>query len=371
MSEPRLKVLHVVRQFDPSTGGLETYVRELASRQMAKFDVAVLTLDRVFGSDEKLPRTAHWDGGIVMRIPFLGFRRLFLPFVGRRHLRGYDIIHIHAADQLLDVIAALSLLRPMKLFMTTHGLFFHTETLAKTKKIYFRTITKWGLGRVRTVFAVSGNDASLLRSIGVDSVLLRNPIVPLGDFICDGGDLLFVGRLSANKRIDALIEFMAHLVRTHPSLTLHIVGADSEGLWPELRDAVVQKGLRDNIRYHGYLETAALLDVARTCGFTVSASRYEGFGLSVIENMSIGLLPCLHANAAFKETVELSSCGLLTDFGDPSRAAIDFAAWFPKVGPAERRAAQRFAHAQSWGAVVDAYERYYLGDLPPARALPR
>jgi alpha-1,3-mannosyltransferase len=362
MCEPRLKVLHVVRQFDPSTGGLETYVKELAARQMTKFDVSVLTLDRVFGNKTRLARFEQWDKAAVIRLPFIGFRRLFLPFVGPRLLARYDIIHIHAADQLLDVIAVMSLFRPLRLFMTTHGLFFHTQALSRVKRVYFRTITKWSLGRVQTVFAVSSNDASMLRRIGVEPVLLRNPIVPLGSFICEGQDLLHVGRLSANKRVDALIEFMARLVATHPSITLHIVGADNERLWSELSEAVVRHCLEDNIRYHGYLDTASLIEIAKTCGFTVSASRYEGFGLSVVEGMSIGLLPCMHANAAYKETFELSGCGLLTNFDDPSQAARDFVAWLPSVGPEDRRAAARFAHAQGWEAVVDVYEQYYLKD---------
>ena len=360
MTERRLRVLHVVRQFEPSKGGLETYVKELATRQATKHDVTVLTLNRVFGDDRRLAEFEETDGLTVVRVPFVGFRRLFLPFVGPHKVKSYDIIHIHAADQLLDVIAAISWLRPLKLFMTTHGLFFHTETLALVKKVYLATITKWGLSRARAVFAVSMNDASTLKRVGIDPILLRNPIVPLGDFVCDGGDLLYVGRISANKRIDALITFMAHLVRVHPSISLHIVGDDNEKLWRDLSNAIVRQNLQNNIIYHGFLDTSALTDIARTCGFTVSASRYEGFGLSVVEGMSVGLLPCMHANAAFEETFRLSGCGLLTNFDDPLQAAKDFAAWIPKVGRIEREKAAKFAQAQSWESAILAYEKYYL-----------
>jgi len=38
-----------VRQFDPSTDGLETYVGELVLGQTVMFDVMVLALNRVFG----------------------------------------------------------------------------------------------------------------------------------------------------------------------------------------------------------------------------------------------------------------------------------------------------------------------------------
>jgi alpha-1,3-mannosyltransferase len=359
MTEPRLKILHVVRQFDPSKGGLETYVRELASRQAATDEVTVLTLNRVFGSFVHLPAFEQGDTFRVVRIPFIGVRRLFLPFVRPALLRGHDVIHIHAADQLLDVIAALSLFMPLRLFMTTHGLFFHTDVLAGVKKAYLRTITKWGLGRTQGVFAVSTNDAETLKGVGITSTILLNPVVPLGDFICEGKDLLYVGRLSPNKRIDALIAFMAEIVPQQPALKLHIVGSDHENLWPGLAALVARHALQENVAYHGFLEANELNDVAKTCGFTISASRYEGFGISVIEGMSVGLLPVMHDNAAFRETFERSGCGLLTDFDDPARAARDFAAWCGGVTQQDREKAARFARAQGWDAVVEAYRRHY------------
>jgi alpha-1,3-mannosyltransferase len=366
MSGRRLRVLHVVKQFEPSSGGLETYVKELATRQAMTHDVTILTLDRVFGHNTGLPEHERIDGLTVVRVPFVGYRRLFLPRVGPAKLRGYDVVHVHAADQLLDIASAISRLSPLRLFMTTHGLFFHTENLALIKKLYLRSVTKWSLSRTEAVFAVSMNDASILEAVGIGSVLLRNPVVPIGDFMCQGQDLLYVGRISANKRIGALIDFMAHVVPKCPSISLHIVGQDNENLWRDLSNAVERHNLRNNVVYHGFLDAAALADLAATCGYTVSASRYEGFGLSVVEGMSVGLLPCMHANAAFEETFRLSGCGLLTDFDDSCAAAQAFLDWMPQVRQSERAKAVEFARAQSWDSVVQAYESHYLADRPSA-----
>jgi alpha-1,3-mannosyltransferase len=357
--ETRLKVLHVVRQYPPSTGGLENYVQELSQRQAEKHEVAVLTLDRVFGCKERLPQSDRHGNVRIYRIPFIGWRRLFLPLVRPKFIKQYDIVHIHAADQLLDILSLMNVGASAKLFMTTHGLFFHTETLAEVKKLYLSTITRWSLGQHRAVFAVSGNDAETLKKVGVEAVLLRNPIVPLGDFICEGNDLLYVGRISTNKRIEALIEFMGHVRRTHPSLRLHLVGGDTENLWPQLAEQVRARKLEDNVFYHGFLSNDDLASLARTCGFTVSASRYEGFGLSVVEGMSVGLLPFLHENAAFRETHVLSGVGRLTNFDDPEGAARDFAEWQPTVSRHDRETASSFAHSQSWSSVCDVYENYY------------
>jgi alpha-1,3-mannosyltransferase len=362
MNQHRLRILHVVRQFPPSIGGLEAYVEQLASLQAAEWDVDILTLNRVFGNSTRLPPREEIGPLTVIRIPFIGGRRLFLPVLRPALLKGYDVIHIHAADQLLDVIALLSRFRPMKLFMTTHGLFFHTETLARVKRLYLKTITRWSLRRMRRVFAVSTNDANTLQSVGVDAALLHNPIVPIGDFLCEGEDLLYVGRLSANKRIGSLIAFMAGLAEQGLRLKLHIVGSDQENLWPALADQVQCLGLAEDVRYHGYLSAEEMTSLARSCGFAISASRYEGFGLAMIEGMSVGLLPVMHSNDAFKETFERSQSGLLLDFDDPIKAARDFRAWFPCVTLTAREKAKRFAHAQSWDAVAETYRRHYLQD---------
>jgi alpha-1,3-mannosyltransferase len=185
----------------------------------------------VFGHNERLPKRESTESFPIHRIPFIGFRRFFLPLASPRLIRRFDIVHVHAADQLLDLTSIIGLGGRPSLFMTTHGLFFHTDAYAALKKIYLRTVTRWSLNQQAAVFAVSNNDKEVLKTIGIDANLLRNPIVPMGDFICDGPDLMYIGRLSANKRIDGLIAFMAHLVKEAPSIKLHIVGSDTERLW--------------------------------------------------------------------------------------------------------------------------------------------
>lgn len=355
----RLRVLHVVRQFHPSVGGLETYVTELASRQADEFDVTILTLNRVFGNPQRLPARENRHGLNIVRIPFVGRRKLFLPFLSFRFLRQFDIVHVHAADQLLDVIAMLSRFSRFRLFMTTHGLFFHTQSLAAIKALYLRTITRWSLRRCERVIAVSGNDAATLQPVCGRTTLLRNPIVPLGDFIGSGRDLLYLGRLSENKRVAALIDFMGRLAEQDGETRLHIVGSDGDHLWPQLRTAIEQRGLEDRIIFHDYLDREALQACARLCGFIVSASRFEGFGLAMVEGMSVGLLPVMHANAAFTEIHDLSGCGLLTDFDTPRDAADAFLSWRTGVSDSDRHQAARYAHAQSWDAISTAHADFY------------
>ena len=44
-----MKILHVVRQYEPAVGGLESYVRAMAQHQKALgHEIVVLTLNRIF-----------------------------------------------------------------------------------------------------------------------------------------------------------------------------------------------------------------------------------------------------------------------------------------------------------------------------------
>jgi alpha-1,3-mannosyltransferase len=356
----RLRVLHVVRQYHPSTGGLENYVAELVRRQAVLYDVTVLTLDRVFDVEGRLPAREVIDGIPVVRMAFRGRRKLFLPSLDLGFLRSFDLIHVHATDQIVDCLALLGLTGLPPFVLTTHGLFFHTEDLRRVKEIYLRTISRLTLPRAREIFAVSGNDQAILAGVGIASTLLRNPVVPYGDGLAEGRDFLYVGRISPNKRIHLLVDFMAELKRRGEDGRLHVVGGDTEGLWPGIADRIAAAGVGDRVERHGFMAQDELAALALRCGYAVSASRYEGYGLSVVEAMSVGLLPVVQANAAYRETIGLAGCGLLTDFSDPASAVSDFLSWRGDgASPATRRQAVAFARTQSWASLVEVVDASY------------
>ena len=271
----KLKVAHLVRQYHPSVGGLETYVAQLAQRQSARHRVYIITLNWVFGSKARLRSVERSGRAIIIRVPYLGVREFFIPLLSLRLLDRFDLKHAHATDQLLDLLCLAKRFRKLLYFATTHGLFFHTPRFKRIKKLYLRVVTRRSLSASGAVFAVSENDLAIVKNIGIDAILLRNPIVPLGDFIVDGADLIYVGRIAANKRIDRLIEFAARLTEQDPGITLHIVGADPDGLWGALAELVRASVAGDRIRYHGYLARDELQTLVRSCGYVVSASEYE------------------------------------------------------------------------------------------------
>jgi alpha-1,3-mannosyltransferase len=329
-------------------GGFENYVRALCAHQRHQgLDPSVLTLNRIFHRpDTFLPAREVIDGVPVRRIPFRGARRLFLPLFNPAGLLAYDIVHMHAIDQLCDVVCASRLLFRRPLVLTTHGGFFHTRDLATIKRVYFQTISRLMLRQADAVVACSANDQAMMREIGIAATLVPNAVVAW-DEVAAGPDLVYVGRLAASKQVDRLIDFIAALRRLGAPRRLHIVGDDFDRLTPALREQISRQGVGDDVHLHGYLSRDQLRAVLASCGFFVSASRYEGFGMSMIEAMTAGLIPFVQANESFSELVGRTNPQSLTDFADPDVAAA-FLRLEASLTDDDRRRARAFALQFSW-----------------------
>jgi alpha-1,3-mannosyltransferase len=342
---------------------LEEYVKALALHQSRTAPVVVLTLDRIFRSSARLRRIERMGRTIVVRTPFLGVARLFLPLLSPSFLRRFDIVHVHALDQLTDAVSLFRLLGAPPFVVTSHGLFFHTAALAMIKRLYFRVVSKATLARAAAVFAVSRTDKEKLAEIGIGSLLLPNPVAPF-PFLYEGGsDLIYWGRLAENKAVPKLVAFLAELLKLAPGRKLHVVGSGDPAIKADLLHRRETAGLAQHILCHDFLERSQLERLVRQCGFAVSASRYEGYGMAQVEAMTAGLLPVMQPNAAFRELSEASACGLLVDFDEPATAARQFCAWELTQGPEARQRARAFGLSRGWTSVAHEIDSVYAAIL--------
>lgn len=357
-----MKILHVVRQFAPAVGGLESYVRSMVTRQQRLgHDCEVLTLNKVFhGTPGPLPEHETIDGVRVRRVPFIGFRRFFLPLVNPRYFNQFDIIHVHNTDVFYDYIAALSLFIKTPIFATTHGGFFHTKNFSLIKKIYFNTLTRFSSSRYHTLFAISGNDYKNFAGLNKNIVMQPNAIEPMGDFLSEGRDFVYLGRLAKHKKVDRLIETHAKLVHDHGvSARLHIIGPEWDVSLKDLSDVATAHGVTNHVVFHGCMNPAAMPGVLRQCGYFVSASTFEGFGMSMLEAMTVGLIPFVQPNEAFQELIDLGKVGACVPFDQPAKAAGDIAALLPSITREDQKKAQDFAALYSWDKLVESSLQTY------------
>lgn len=121
-----------------------------------------------------------------------------------------------------------------------------------------------------------------------------------------GPDLLFVGRLAPNKKIEDLINLL-HVYDRYVGRggRLFIVGARSAGLtsyWTAL-ERHAQALLGDRAVFVGSIDDEDLAAYYSTCDVYVSMSEHEGFGVPYVEAMHHGLPILALGRAATEETV--------------------------------------------------------------------
>jgi len=100
--------------------------------------------------------------------------------------------------------------------------------------------------------------------------------------------LLYVGRADPYKNVDALIHAL-NIIRTTTDLNvrLQIAGAP-DPRYPQATALADTLGLSNVVTWTGYLTDETLVDTYRNAAVLVHPSRYEGFGLQIIEAMSCG-----------------------------------------------------------------------------------
>ncbi len=100
---------------------------------------------------------------------------------------------------------------------------------------------------------------------------------------------LYVGRMDPYKNVPLLVE-MLDLVRKEVPypVRLRIVGP-RDPRYPDAELRAAELGLSDSVEFSGFVTDAQLADAYRTADLLTHPSRYEGFGLQIVEAMRSGL----------------------------------------------------------------------------------
>jgi len=368
-ARPPLHIIHVVRQFEPSRGGLEDFVKCLSRQQMLEgHRVEILTLNREFQSpDVELAATDEAHGIRITRVGFVGSPTYFIASGVLGKIAGADIVHVHATDFFFDFLALCRPLIKARLVCTTHGGFFHTGRLLALKKLWFATLTRLFLHAYDGVVACSDSDYRRFVAYCGDRIALIDNGVDI-DKLLDSGSrrltktIVTLGRFSTNKQIPLLIERFAELVADDPDWRLKICGVNSDSTAQEFETLAKTLGVHDQITIHVGLSDAGIRDALSDASFFVSASRYEGFGLAAVEAMSAGLHPILQANDAFKALAAKHPAVRIIDFASPKSLSASARQAHHDISPSYARRVRDVSDETSqyaWRKVARSYEDIY------------
>lgn len=364
-----MRIVHVTRQFPPGLGGIEEVVAQLVEAQVrAGHDVRVLTLDRVFTDpDTQLVARDEWMGAQVLRFPYRGSMRYPLAPAVLGHVRDADVVHVHAIDFFFDFMSFTKPWHRRPMVATTHGGFFHTDAHARLKRLWFATVTRAACRGYDRIVACSQPDFDMFEPVtGSNLVLIENG-VDIGKFADLASrettrNLVAIGRFSFNKKPERLLDMMVELIRRDPGFTLDLIGGEFDWTREALAAEIAARDLAGHVRLHVGASNAEIASLVGRGSLFVSASVHEGFGISLIEALSAGLLPVVEANPAFKSFAARVGDVVLTDYAQPAIAAeaiLQAQARLAADPQAMRARLVAAAQPFAWPGVAERYMRVY------------
>lgn len=365
-----MRILHVVRQFHPSIGGVERFTLDLCRYTLRQgHECGVVTLNRDFSSGAVYPAYEEYDGIPIWRVPFFGPRRYRMAPGVLRHLRGFDLLHIHCIDFFVDYLSLSKPLHRRPMVVSTHGGFFHSAWGGGLKKLYFETITRTALRAVDRVVCDSRQDLALFERIAPRKCELIENGIDYASFATvtkrvRPGLLLYLGRTDANKRLPRLVETFARVASENAQAELALVGPDWYGEWPRLQRLVAERGIKGRVHFVGPVSDAEVRRWLAEAHFFVSASAYEGFGIAAVEAMATGTVPLLSDITAFRNILTTPGAGILVNFEDPDAAARQIlealslpTSAYEEMSATARQAARRYSWDEVGAQFLDLYRR--------------
>jgi len=319
-----MKIVQVVNHFYPCLGGMERIVEDISEKLVGKKNIVkVVCLNTCANSKNKLKEKEIFNKIQIERIPFIDLKYYKIALSVFDKIKNSDVVHVHGIGFFSDFLIATKIFHKKPIIVSTHGGIFHTQKLGVLKKIYFYFFQKIILKFANTVIAVSKNDYELFKPICNNLVLIENG-VNTSKFKTrkkQKNTFLYLGRFSKNKQIPFLLNTFAELKKKNNKFTLIIAGTDWENLLYLYKQKVSDLGLEKNVSFVINPLNEETKELYANSEYFVSASRYEGFGLTIVEAMASGTIPLVQYNEGHSITVQDKKNGYFIDYTNAKKAA--------------------------------------------------
>ncbi len=203
------------------------------------------------------------------------------------------------------------------------------------------------------VVVVAGHDSKVLVSLGIPEDRVRHVPLWVSPSCCTSdfkaGDawtrpvILYIGQLKRRKGFDVLVRAMPLLLRMYPTATFVLVSHYGPGV-KELENLASQLGVLGHVRVLGPITEGQKAALMRSADVFVLPTRYEGFGLPVLEAMAEDCPVVATDVPAVNELVRHEWNGMLVPPNDP----VSLAVAVDRVLMDERLREQLVANGRKW-----------------------
>ena len=177
--------------------------------------------------------------------------------------------------------------------------------------------------------------------------------------------VIYVGRMDPYKNVPMLVDAFARMKAACPfPLRLKVIGP-RDPRYPEAERRAAELGLANEITFTGFVATEELAEAYRTADLLAQPSRYEGFGLQIVEAMAAGT-PVLCTDGGAQPEVS-GGAAEVVPAGDVAAFANAAAAILRDPGRQEelRRLGKARAIHFTWDATANATLEIYRQTLQP------
>lgn len=253
-----------------------------------------------------MPLRHAWDR-FPIPLPSLELLRLF---------RTADVVQVMGFWYLLGVLCSV-LARAMSkpLVLCPAGSLTKYGRSARLKRLFLQTVGRWMIRVAATVVATTEQEKRLLIT-DFDIRPARILVSPNGIAAgarqarplrapSKGRSILFVGRLTAIKAPDLLLEAFAAVAAAMPDVTLVIAGPDL-GMRPQLEARTMELGLQDRVNFAGFVDEAERSSLLSKASLLVVPSHSEVMSMVALEAGVMGVPVLLTDQCGFNEVATIN-----------------------------------------------------------------
>jgi len=235
---------------------------------------------------------------------------------------------------------------------------------------HYCAVSNYIARRTRDLYALGTREIEVIPN-PVDTTLFS----PQPGVAIEKGLIIFCGTLKPLKGVSELIQAMEHVAHAVAGVRLELYGADTQTengrSYRTLLEASISPGIRDRIRFCGYVDRQRLPSILARAEVCVYPSLMEAHPIAWLEGLSMGKAVVASRYGPGPEVIEHGVNGLLCDPRDPhslAGAIIEVLSNTELRLRLEREARRSAVQRYSLELLVDENLRYYRRCIEEVRA---